>query len=137
MTQSKHGDVIFENLLKQPVDVFYSFEINQNSFRVKPFRDNDTSSSRVEAENSKSFIMNNLPNSFKLEIEVGALPIKDGNKAIKIIPGTGIGDAHHTELQLEQRNGDNFYIFKIHYNFFGKPKTHVDPKVIHPDDPEQ
>jgi len=133
MTTLENADVSFDNRLKKRVNVYFSYEIGGKKDRRKAFFNNGQPSSEIIGETKKGFGIRNLPRKFKLEIEIKDLPELDSKKAIKIVPGDGLGNAHHTELHLEKRNGDTIYVFKVHYEFNGKPKTHRDPTIIHPE----
>lgn len=135
MTPVENHEYKFKNYLGNPVDVFYSFEINQHEFRVEPFIVDGNPVSRVAPNSEEVFEAGNLPKSFKLVIEVQSIPTRNGKKAIKVEPGTVFGRAHHIEMSIEQRDDSTINVFKIHFkDFDGIPKRHEDPRIIHPED---
>ena len=136
MNDNVNVNVGFENKLNEPVDVFFSFKMGNFRHRPPAFEDSDgnpISEIRLD-DGKKDFAIVNLPRNFVLEIEVKSIPKYKGVEAIKIIPGTGLGYAHHMELELKKRNNKTIYIFKVHYNFSGLEKQDKDPTVIHPDE---
>lgn len=126
------GIVNFDNQSSEPLDIYISFNLGRNEYREPAFFDNDKPLSKINGNSKKPFHIINLPSDFKLEIEVNSMPINKGKEAIKIYPGNGLGEAHHTEMHIQRKGDKTVYIFKIHYKSSSIPKPHIDPTVIHP-----